>query len=390
SLYQPDVIRLVVSAGGLPGAIAQASRERKQRIDALVLTQVLPPQVTITTPGPLAGGVQAGARPLEVKATATSSGQHPVTALRLLLDGRPFQGQQGLRPVTRPQLGQVTALWSVLVPPGRHILSVQAESAVSKGLSAPLEVVAPEGAPPSLYGVAIGVSAYPGDLRLHYAASDAVLMAKTFRERSVGLFQKVDVHVLTDRDATRARILQELAWLGSVMTPQDVGIVSFSGHGTRDPAGHFYLVPVDVRTRDIRHSCVSGDLIKQQLANMPGRLIALLDACHSGAVADEFRASRPDNLVRDLVTDDYGVVVMCSSLGREYSIESSQTRAGFFTLGVTEGLSGRADLNGDGIVYIHELDSYTAKRVSQLSGGKQHPVTGRPPGIRSFPLSRGQ
>jgi hypothetical protein len=64
---------------------------------------------------------------------------------------------------------------------------------------------------------------------------------------------------------------------------------------------------------------VSGEEFKASLANMPGRLLAILDACHSGAVAGKQAAlpsARPDNLVRDLVTDDYGVVVMCSSLGR--------------------------------------------------------------------------
>jgi WD40 repeat protein len=388
SLYQPDVVRRVVPAGGLANAIAQVSRERKQQIEALVLTQVMPPQVAITSPAPVAGGVRSNGAPIEVKAAANSTGKYPVTAMRLLLDGRPFQGEKGVRPVAKPALGQAVASWSVSVPPGQHTLAVQAESAVSKGLSAPLEVVAPAGGLPSLYMVAIGVSAYPGQLRLHYAASDAVLMAKTFRENTGGVFKKVEAHVVTDGDATRARILSELDWLGSVMTPEDVAIVSFSGHGARDPAGHFYLVPVDVRTRDIRNSCVSGDLLKQHLANLPGRVIAMLDACHSGAVADDIQVSRPDNLVRDLVTDDYGVVVMCSSQGRESSLESSATRAGFFTLGVTEGLTGRADYNHDGVIHIHELDAYAAARVRQLSDGKQHPVTGRPPTIRSFPLAR--
>jgi uncharacterized caspase-like protein len=196
----------------------------------------------------------------------------------------------------------------------------------------------------------------------------------------------VDVHVVTDRDATRKRIQSELEWLGSVMTAHDVGIVSFSGHGARDDDGNFYLVPVDVG-EDLS-TLFPGELLKEHLANLPGRVIAMLDACHSGTVAEGVKVSRPDNLVRDLVTDDYGVVVMCSSLGREYSLESAATKAGFFTLGVTEGLAGRADLNGDGIVYIHELDLYARARVRQLSRGEQNPVTGRPPTIRSFPLSR--
>jgi WD40 repeat protein len=387
SLYQPDVIRLLLPAGGLPNAIAQASKLRKRPIGAVVLTQVLPPEVKITAPDAPPGGLRVKGAVVEVKAAATSRGAHPVTALRLLLDGRPYQGQKGVRGVQNPRLGAVSASWSVAMPAGRHVLTVQAESAVSKGLSAPVEVVADDAGLPSLYMVAIGVSAYPGQLRLRYAASDAELMAKTFRERSAGVFKKVDVHVVTDRDATRKRIASELEWLGSVMTAQDVGVVSFSGHGARDDDGNFYLVPVDCRGGDV-NTLFPGDLLKEHLANMPGRIIAMLDACHSGTVAEDIQVSRPDNLVRDLVTDDYGVVVMCSSQGREYSMESPATRAGFFTLGVTEGLSGKADFNHDGIVYIHELDAYAAARVRQLSRGEQHPVTGRPPTIRSFPLAR--
>jgi len=102
------------------------------------------------------------------------------------------------------------------------------------------------------------------------------------------------------------------------MTPQDVGIFFFSGHGDRDPLGNFYLVPVDVSLKDPYRTCVSGDHVKQKLADMPGRLIAVLDACHSGAASEgRKRRAQADDLVRDLISDDYGIIVMSSSLGRE-------------------------------------------------------------------------
>jgi hypothetical protein len=82
------------------------------------------------------------------------------------------------------------------------------------------------------------------------------------------------------------------------------------------------------------------------------------------------------------------VVVMASSLGREYSMESPATRAGFFTLSLTEGMNGRADFNHDGLVYLNELEHYAALRVRQLSGGWQHPTMGHPPTIRPFPISK--
>jgi len=114
----------------------------------------------------------------------------------------------------------------------------------------------------------------------------------------------------------------------------------------------------------------------------------MLDTCHSGAVAEGLQFARTDDLARDLTGDDCGVIIMCSSQGREFSNESTETRAGFFTHSVVEGLSGRADFNHDKIIQIHELERYTAQRVRELSRGTQNPVMGRPPGIESFPLAR--
>ena len=95
-----------------------------------------------------------------------------------------------------------------------------------------------------------------------------------------------------------------------------------------------------------------------------------------------------DDFVRDLVSDDYGVVVMCSSLGREYSMESDKHQQGYFTVAVLEALNGRADYNQDGLVYVTEIDTYLSDRVKQLTNGRQHPVTSKPTTIRSFPLGK--
>ena len=106
------------------------------------------------------------------------------------------------------------------------------------------------------------------------------------------------------------------------------------------------------------------------------------------AVITQGIGRRVDDLVRDLATDDYGVVVMCSSMGREYSLESEQHEHGYFTLALIEALSGQADFNQDGSIYLTEVDAYLSDRIKALTGGKQHPVTTKPATIRSFPLSR--
>ena len=95
-----------------------------------------------------------------------------------------------------------------------------------------------------------------------------------------------------------------------------------------------------------------------------------------------------ETLVRDLTAEDSGVIVMCASGGREYANESPLTKAGFYTLGLVEGMSGHADIDGDGVVYIHELDMYATARVRQLSGGRQNPTLGRPQSIRPFVIAK--
>jgi uncharacterized caspase-like protein len=246
---------------------------------------------------------------------------------------------------------------------------------------------------PNLYVLAVGVGAYqsPGISKLRYAASDATLLSDALKEHSKAVFNKIEVKVLTDKAATKKGILEGLDWLKSNLTMQDVGIVTFSGHGSRDPLfGDFYLCPVDMSAADDDYSTgLSGKLFKERLDNMPGRLVAIIDACHSGVVAEkEQPVGQTDGLVRDLTTEDSGVIVMCASAGREYSIESNLTKAGFYTFGLAEGLAGHGDVDGDGVVYIHELDMYATARARQLSGGRQNPTLGRPSSVRPFPIAK--
>jgi uncharacterized caspase-like protein len=121
------------------------------------------------------------------------------------------------------------------------------------------------------------------------------------------------------------------------------------------------------------------------------KVLALLDACHSGDIDGGRRKavkSLPDELLRDLVKDESGLVVMCSSKGRKFSLENNEVRPGAFTQALIEGLSGKAAKGTDGAVYSHHLDTYVQDRVKELTKGKQHPVTAKPASLGSFPLAK--
>ncbi|MBN9118471.1 MAG: caspase family protein [Planctomycetes bacterium] len=387
SLYQPALLKYVVPAGDLRVAMALAKKHDKALVETSNVADVLPPEVTLEG---FTGDaeVKVEKEALTVRATAKSA-KHPITSMRLLVNGRPFQGAAGVRRFDKPE-PEATATWEVPLIPGTHTVAVIADTGVSRGMSKPGVAVRSGDPPkPNLYVLAMGVSDYPGPMKLRYCATDAQMLSKAFQEHSKSVFAGIEVKLLTDKQCTTKGMLEGLDWLKSKMTPQDVGIVSFSGHGMRDDFGRFYLVSVDIDPADAERTCLPGDVLKDRLDNMPGRLIAILDACHSGMAGNDGKPpARADALVRDLTAEDSGVIVMCASLGREFAIESPISKAGFYTLGLVEGMSGHGDIDGDGVVYLHELDLYATTRVRQLSMGRQNPTFSRPPSVRPFPIAK--
>src|SRR5262249_14812114 len=106
------------------------------------------------------------------------------------------------------------------------------------------------------------------------------------------------------------------------------------------------------------------------------------------AAIDARRRPTPaDDLVRDLVSDEYGIVVLSSSRGQEYSLESTAVEHGFFTQALLEGLARLADKNRNGVVDLYEIDRFTARRVAELSEDRQHRVMSGPASIRAFGLA---
>jgi uncharacterized caspase-like protein len=272
-----------------------------------------------------------------------------------------------------------------------------ARSDVSSASAEPVEVnyqppTAPPPNAPALYVLSIGIDAYAGDWKLDCASADAKAVAESFRTNSKSLFRTVETCLMQDRKATRAGILKGLAWLKDRMKAQDVAVIFYAGHGFTDDDDLFYLLPIDADADELKKTAVTGDDLKKALAELPGRVLLLLDACHS-APADAVRL-RPhrrgntDGLVRDLTDEDIGVVVLVSAQGPEKALESAEMKHGYFTQALLDGLSGKADYNRDGLVQLTELDLYVENQVVERTKDQQHPAIGKPATIRSFALAR--
>jgi WD40 repeat protein len=388
SMYQPAVVKyLMPSNGKVEYAMAMAQKFDKALLQLTSVADVLPPEVSFEE-ALLKEKLVVDQDTLSVKASAKGSAKQPITAMRLMVDGRPFKGTSGVKRFDTPA-ETADASWDVPLSPGPHTFSVIAETTVSRGMTKLVTVTRSGEVPkPNLYVLAMGVSDYPAPVnKLPCAAGDAKRIGDAFTKYGKGVFANIEVKILMDKDASKKGIQVGLDWLASKMTAKDVGIVSFSGHGSRDENNKFYLVPSDVTSKDPFGSCFPGDEFKVRLDNMPGRLITILDACHSGDVAERVKPVSQDSLALDLSSEDSGVVVMSASLGREYSYESPAAGAGFFTLALAEGLEGWADIDGNGVIDIAELDQYAIARVRQLSQGRQNSMTSIPSSIRPFPLA---
>ncbi|MGZ3569085.1 MAG: caspase family protein, partial [Thermodesulfobacteriota bacterium] len=69
-----------------------------------------------------------------------------------------------------------------------------------------------------------------------------------------------------------------------------------------------------------------------------------------------------------------GRVIITASDANEVSAEKDELKHGVFTYYLLEGLRGKADLDGDGVITIDELYRYVSMKVPPATGQNQHPV----------------
>jgi WD40 repeat protein len=236
-----------------------------------------------------------------------------------------------------------------------------------------------------LHLLTIGISAYNEEyatnLRLHYADRDARDLASAISSTQEGLYSHVDTQALVDKDATRAGILRGLQFLRSEMERgggNDLAVVHFSGHGALVDRT-LYLLPYNTDARDavgIKDTALSIDTLKGELLELAkhGRVLVLLDACHSGATTLDGSAKAVDaaELRHELAAAN--VTVLTSSSGSETSFEEDSWQHGAFTRVLLDALSDpAADPDHVGLINANALAHYVARHVASLTDGKQTP-----------------
>jgi hypothetical protein len=254
------------------------------------------------------------------------------------------------------------------------------------------------------YAIHVGNNAppegVPGALaRLRYADDDAVRwfeFTSRFAEQSV-LLSTLDEETQR-RSPLLARRTQAPTWLTlkrvvlaiAVQVERDLArgdepvvYLTFSGHGARDEQGVFFL------------ALEGGGLRQRELYEellMPLRAATvhlLIDACHAESlVSPRDGASQEQTMARVAVDPHVGagafeprlperfsrVGVLIATAVEQQAHEWSRIESGVFTHEVLSGLSGAADVNGDGLVEYSELSAFVASANREFSDPRAVPA----------------
>jgi WD40 repeat protein/uncharacterized caspase-like protein len=257
------------------------------------------------------------------------------------------------------------------------------------------------------YVVTIGINGYQNPHRnLEFAVKDAQDMASALQQ--INDYNVVSVSLLSEswkesqpatlNQATKANIRAVLAVLAgssdraelnavpnadqlAKATPDDLVILSFSGHGHTEPNGAFYLLPSDSGTEDAVSPAelkkfISSEEISEWLREVDaGQMAMIIDACHSAASVETpgFKPGPMGDRGLGQLAYDKGMRILAASQADNVALEIQNLHQGLLTYAlVWEGLRPgdggklKADLNGDGVVTLEEWLKYGEQRTPSL------------------------
>lgn len=193
----------------------------------------------------------------------------------------------------------------------------------------------------NVWAVIVGISGYPGESALNRASQDALEMYEILLLS--GFITEENTVFLADENATREDIVESIKRISRLVSPGDVFLFFFSGHGCQDRYSEGVL-EIDGYDEGICPYPVGrdDDIYDDEIAEMlPEGIdcVIFLDACHSGG------------FVEDILKYDNRLVITASEEDREVGER-------VLTPILLRALSGRADENRDRYISSEELIDY--------------------------------
>lgn len=395
--YRPDIVQRVLTTLDTHQAIKEADQALAKETSLKNLMHWLPPIIDLFVPKqqskslPNSTQIPFAEETVDFTYRIRQPSGEPITALKVLVDGRPFlikrQKENGCEAECQLPTDKKTDEISLNLPPNDVKVSLIAQNrfSASEPVTLALKWVGEKrpSEKPTLYVLAVGISDYADkNLQLHYAAKDAEDFAKILQtQRKSNLYAEVKVRLLPN--ASREEILTALGWLQTHVTLNDVAMLFFSGHGVNDSEGEYYFLPQDIDKHKINETGLVYHDIKNIITQLPSKTLLFIDSCHAGNVMGRGMVDI-DRLSNDLSSSENGIVVFAATTGQQLAWENPTWGNGGFTKILVEGLSGEADYTQDQQISFTELNLHLANGVKQLTQGQQTPTTAIPKTIADF------
>jgi uncharacterized caspase-like protein/peptidoglycan/xylan/chitin deacetylase (PgdA/CDA1 family) len=226
------------------------------------------------------------------------------------------------------------------------------------------------------WAILVGIDEYKKWPHLQYAVRDAEGVGQVLVQKFG--FSPERVITLKNEQATRVGILGAFHDLS--LQPNDRVFVFFAGHGAtrklssgRDLG---YIVPYDADPDNLATDAIPMTEIQNIAESLPAKHeLFVMDACYSGlgltrgGANSAFLRDNARRLGRQMLTAGGTDQLVSDGGPNGHSV---------FTWTLMQGLGGKADLNGDGLITATELAAYVAPAVASVS--RQTPAFGSLPG----------
>ncbi len=247
----------------------------------------------------------------------------------------------------------------------------------------------PEGLYYKSWAIVIGIEQYVLAPSIPGAINDAKKVAEAFRQ--MGFDEVVELY---DKDASSRRLQQLL----NDMLPRKVGrmdrlVLVYVGHAgvmqDSDGQDRGYLVPFDAPVSSTAKSITVEQLKEFARRSASKHTLLILDAPVVGWETTEPPGLSWEGRMAPESATDRRAVQVVTAAGRGEAVGRSD-QGSRLVEALLGGLSGAADLDGNGWLMASELGSYLVRQVEIVSGGVQHPSSLRIDGDGDMVLVEGK
>ena len=386
--YQPKLLARIMAGEqiGEPGQTTQR-----------LIEQSPPPEVVIVSPSE---GETLNEKDITIKVKVENTGGG-IDEVKLLHNGKRVDARErGVKLTPSIQQKFVVRDYAVSLVTGENVFLASAFSEgriESRGYQLKIHFQGTERKATS-YIVAVGINRYENSrYNLNFAKPDAEAFISLLAEKSRPLFRDVITYPVYNIEANKTNILAILDEVAQRAVPEDVFTFYFAGHGTVED-GRFYFctsncVRLSLRENLDSQAIYAGELQEKLIQIQARKQVVVIDACHSGSVAQMLAMSRGPAEEKALAQlhRNTGVHILAAATVDQTAKEITTLGHGIFTSVLLDGLKGMADGSPkDNKVTVYELRAYLDDQVPILTEkygqSKQYPNTFSSAMSRDFPL----